>query len=108
MKAVVRFLFPLAVVTSVTFSAAGIAAASPAQDPHACPIQAQGMAGPCVTLLQNALHVNPADGKFGPATAKAVRAYQQSHHLLVDGKAGPQVFNSLFPAPQRKGGPKPI
>lgn len=96
-KAVVRFLFPLAVVTSVTFSAAGIAAASPGQDLSKCPVEAQGMAGPCVTMLQNTLGVKPADGKFGPATEKAVRTYQQTHGLPVDGQAGPQVYNSLTP-----------
>jgi peptidoglycan hydrolase-like protein with peptidoglycan-binding domain len=94
-KAVVRFLFPLAVAASVTFTAAGIAAASPGQGLSKCPVQAQGMAGPCVTMLQNALGVKPADGKFGPATAQAVRAYQQAHHLPVDGQAGPQVYSSL-------------
>lgn len=96
-KAVVRFLIPAAVVTSVTFSAAGIAAASPGQDPHKCPVQAQGMAGPCVTILQNALHTARVDGIFGPDTKAAVIAYERSHGLQVDGQAGPRVFYSLFP-----------
>ncbi len=39
-----------------------------------------------------------ADGDFGPNTDQAVRAFQQDHHLLVDGKAGTQTFNALMAA----------
>ncbi|MBO0876963.1 MAG: peptidoglycan-binding protein [Pseudonocardia sp.] len=102
MKAVVRFLLPAAVVTSVSFSAAGIAAAAPVPAPasvdwHNCGVQQMWMRGECVTILQQRLGV-PADGIYGPQTRDAVVRYQQAHHppMLVDGKAGPEVYTSLF------------
>lgn len=35
------------------------------------------------------------DGWYGPATASAVKAYQQSRHLYVDGVVGPQTWRKL-------------
>lgn len=96
MKAVIRFLLPAAVVTSVTFSAAGIAAAAPAVDWHNCGVQQIGSRGECVTILQQRLGV-PADGIYGTQTRDAVINYQRQNHLrLVDGKAGPETYVSLF------------
>lgn len=37
-----------------------------------------------------------ADGSFGPATDTALRAYQQSMGLAVDGRAGPATMKSLL------------
>lgn len=96
-KTVARILLPVAAATGLALSAAGIASAAPDPDPHTCPVQAQGMAGPCVTILQRALGVARVDGMFGPETKKAVVTYQQKHQIQVDGQAGPQVYNSLFP-----------
>ena len=36
-----------------------------------------------------------ADGSFGPATDTAVRAFQQDHHLTVDGIAGDRTLETL-------------
>lgn len=36
-----------------------------------------------------------SDGKFGPKTEAALRAYQQSRGLKVDGVAGPQTYAAL-------------
>ena len=47
-----------------------------------------------VRELQRALGV-PADGAFGPQTARAVKSYQRRHGLTVDGIAGPQTLASL-------------
>lgn len=38
----------------------------------------------------------PEDGIFGPATVRAVRMFQQSHGLEVDGIAGAQTLEILF------------
>jgi peptidoglycan hydrolase-like protein with peptidoglycan-binding domain len=52
-------------------------------------------AGESVTMaLQRMLGV-AADGEYGPITRAAVRAYQQSHGLTVDGVAGPQTLGAL-------------
>ena len=56
--------------------------------------------GSDVERLQHALvkaGFNPGriDGSFGPGTEAAVRAYQHSEGLLVDGQAGPRTLTSL-------------
>jgi len=58
----------------------------------------QGASGAAVQVLQQSLqrlgytgrdgHLLKADGDFGPNTEFAVRAFQRSHHLQVDGRAG--------------------
>lgn len=46
-------------------------------------------------LVQKGLPLD-CDGKFGPGTEAAVRQYQQSRGLPVDGKVGPMTWNSIF------------
>lgn len=46
-------------------------------------------------LLQRAGHNVAMDGDFGPATERALRAYQASAGLADDGAAGPQTMRSL-------------
>jgi peptidoglycan hydrolase-like protein with peptidoglycan-binding domain len=55
---------------------------------------AQGARGEAVKKLQEALKI-PADGQFGPATEKAVAAFQASHGLEADGLAGPKTLSKL-------------
>lgn len=60
----------------------------------------QGSAGGDVANLQQQLanlgyNVGPIDGKFGPQTAAAVRAFQQDKGLSVDGIVGPQTTGAL-------------
>ena len=37
-----------------------------------------------------------ADGSFGPATDKALRAYQEAEGLTVDGVCGPKTWAKLL------------
>src|ERR1700722_17895427 len=53
-----------------------------------------GLSGEPVKILQAKLGVT-ADGKFGPATETALKAYQQQHGLKVDGIAGPDTFAQM-------------
>ncbi len=50
--------------------------------------------GPAVAALQRALGI-PADGDFGPQTLHAVKHFQASHRLLVDGQVGPHTRAAL-------------
>lgn len=51
--------------------------------------------GTDVLWLQKKLDVKPADSLFGPATKKAVEAYQRSRNLTVDGLAGKATIGAL-------------
>jgi peptidoglycan hydrolase-like protein with peptidoglycan-binding domain len=53
-----------------------------------------GTRGETVRKLQTALGI-AADGKFGPATEKAVRDFQAANGLTVDGMAGPETLAKL-------------
>jgi hypothetical protein len=54
----------------------------------------QGASGSTVQALQRALGV-PADGAYGPVTARAVRRFQRQRGLTVDGVAGPATMAAL-------------
>jgi N-acetylmuramoyl-L-alanine amidase len=58
------------------------------------------MKGDTVEAIQRALKTlgfdpGPLDGEFGPMTDKAVRAFQLTRRLLVDGEVGPRTARSL-------------
>jgi peptidoglycan hydrolase-like protein with peptidoglycan-binding domain len=59
-----------------------------------------GSSGSAVRALQRQLNAHGAsltvDGNFGSATQTAVKSYQSSHGLGVDGVAGPQTWNALI------------
>ena len=60
-----------------------------------------GSNGPCVKLLQQRLtdlgfKPGPLDGAFGPKTDAAVRLFQKSRSLKVDGIVGPTTWSHMF------------
>lgn len=66
----------------------------------ATPLIRNGSTGEAVSRLQRALTASSGqalaiDGQFGPATEAAVRAYQTSRQLDVDGIVGPQTWEAL-------------
>jgi len=78
----------------------------------------QGMHGDQVQQLQAKLgelgyldNMVPPDGKFGPTTRDAVKAYQHDHHLPEVGQAGPRTQQAiqadLTPLRQQSLGPLP-
>jgi peptidoglycan hydrolase-like protein with peptidoglycan-binding domain len=54
----------------------------------------RGLSGEPVKLLQTKLGVT-ADGIFGPGTETALKEYQKTHDLMVDGVAGPDTFAQM-------------
>ena len=70
-----------------------------------------GASGAAVRELQlllkaAGLYSKNADGKFGPLTEAAVKAFQRKHGLKVDGWAGPQTMAKLRAA-AKPAAPKP-
>ncbi len=61
-----------------------------------------GKSGPKVTALQYLLsaagYAVPTTGKYDSTTAAAVRKYQRSKRLEVDGEAGPRTLTALSPS----------
>ncbi|MDX6664827.1 MAG: hypothetical protein QOG68_1033, partial [Solirubrobacteraceae bacterium] len=50
--------------------------------------------GPAVRLVQQKVHT-AVDGVYGPASARAVRAWQKAHGLHADGIVGPATWASF-------------
>ena len=78
-----------AAAQAVNQAQSGKAAPAPAKDYSA--VMRQGSRGEGVKQLQQKLGMRQVDGIFGPATAKAVKTFQQSQGLQVDGVVGPET-----------------
>ena len=63
-----------------------------------------GSRGPEVAAVQRALGI-PADGVFGRQTRRAVRSFQRTNGLLVDGVVGPATRGALGVAADGEYGP---
>lgn len=77
------------------------------------PTLSRGAKGGAVYDLQRALAAagaNPGgvDGDFGPATEGAVRRFQASHGLSVDGVVGPRTWAALTGSSFQPGGAAPV
>ncbi len=55
-----------------------------------------------VMYVQRVLGLTPVDGKFGPATAKAVDRFQRTNNLKVDAIVGPQTWAQLDKHPRAR------
>lgn len=75
------------------------------------PILRQGSKGAVVEYLQTLLSdvgkPIEVDGKFGPATAAAVKAFQKAHKLAADGVVGPKTWAALEEATGHDSAPVP-
>lgn len=67
---------------------------SPRADPIVSRTLKMGHVGPDVAWLQERLGLT-ADGDFGPATKRAVKAFQAKNGLTADGVAGPRTLAKL-------------
>lgn len=71
----------------------------PTQIPEAYPTLKRGASGVYVSTLQALLNKSGSaltvDGKFGPKTQAAVKAYQKAKALKVDGVVGPVTWGAL-------------
>lgn len=63
---------------------------------RAWPTLRSGSRGHAVTTAQQLLGIK-ADGRYGPATARAVKAFQRGHRLRADGILGPVTWQRLAP-----------
>lgn len=67
----------------------------PGERPTCMPLLRLGSRGENVRLLQQKLNVTPQSGIFGPLTLQAVRDFQTSKGIRVDGIVGPQTCGML-------------
>jgi len=56
----------------------------------------QGSRGPLVQEVQEILGIEPADGIFGPGTARQVKEWQAENGLVADGIVGPNTLGKLL------------
>ncbi|MFB7241700.1 peptidoglycan-binding protein [Streptomyces populi] len=98
------FAATTALLSAGTLAGAGPASAAPAAirlTSSSCPgVIQQGQVSGCVTELQNLLNAHGAglvvDGSFGAKTLYAVREYQSSTAIAVDGLVGPRTKAKLY------------
>ncbi|MFF9499792.1 peptidoglycan-binding protein [Streptomyces sp. NPDC014656] len=78
----------------ITYKGSGSGSTAPAA--RTWPTLRSGARGHAVTTAQQLLRIG-ADGRYGPATVRAVRTFQRKHHLTADGVLGPATWQRLAP-----------
>ncbi len=81
-----------------------LVAAASSTSAEAKPLE-KGDRGRRVVKLQRALHLRPADGVFGPGTARAVKRFQRRHDITADGTVGAGTWRMIRRA--RGASPRP-
>jgi peptidoglycan hydrolase-like protein with peptidoglycan-binding domain len=86
--------------TPATQAVHAVRVASAVPEAFAFPTVKQGAVGERVYAVQYLLNAHGArlatDGRFGPATAAAVRSFQSRSHLQADGQVGPLTWQRLI------------
>ncbi|MGH1564587.1 peptidoglycan-binding domain-containing protein [Mumia sp. DW29H23] len=95
-----RFRVPIALATVLAALAATFAfatATAPSAEAASCfkTTLKVGSKGSCVKALQKRLGGLTADGSYGAATKKRVKAFQADTGLSADGVAGPKTWKKL-------------
>jgi hypothetical protein len=94
-------LAALHAVPSAPATPAASSSSSPTQlatmstSPVALPVLRRGARGESVKVLQRRLNITD-DGAFGPGTEAAVKNFQATHGLRVDGVVGNETWTSLL------------
>ena len=83
-----------ALALCVAVAGAGFATAAAVRSAGSVPAIGKGDRGPSVLKLQKKLGI-PADGIFGPETARAVQRFQRRRGLPADGVVGPDTARAL-------------
>lgn len=78
----------------IKYKGSGSGSTTPAD--RAWPTLRTGSRGHAVTTAQQLLRIG-ADGRYGPATAQAVKVFQRKHRLAADGVLGPATWQRLAP-----------
>jgi peptidoglycan DL-endopeptidase CwlO len=85
-------------VLVLSTAVSSLAAATPADAAHRVPghVLRVGDTGQLVRKAQKLLGFPAPDGVYGRGTRGAVKHFQFTHHLLVDGQIGPQTWRALL------------
>ncbi|MEW5628513.1 peptidoglycan-binding protein [Streptomyces hydrogenans] len=78
----------------IKYKGSGSGSATPAA--RAWPVLRSGARGHAVTTAQQLLRIG-ADGRYGPATVRAVKTFQREHRLTADGVLGAATWQRLAP-----------
>jgi peptidoglycan hydrolase-like protein with peptidoglycan-binding domain len=101
MRGHMRNMVMAALAPTVAVGIAVVGAAHTVEASPSAPSLRQGSSGYGVKCVQVAINYMQnagltVDGRFGPATAQAVREYQIRYNLTPDGIVGPQTGDHIY------------